>query len=136
MNETPRGIRNNNPGNIRLGEKWQGLAEVQSDSSFCVFKTPEFGIRAIAKILLNYKKNGYNTPEKIINRWAPVCENDTKSYILSVCQVIGARPHDYIDVSEKAIMLNLVKAIIRHENGIQPYGNEVLLKGIEMAGVE
>lgn len=136
MNETPRGIRNNNPGNIRHGDKWQGLAEVQSDSSFCVFKSPEYGIRAICKILLNYKLKKINTVEKIINRWAPPSENDTNSYVLSVCQVIGVRPHDYIDVSEKAVMLNIVKAIIRHENGVQPYQNEVLLKGLELAGIK
>ena len=39
-----RGIRNNNPGNIRKGEKWKGLSPIQNDSSFCVFKSPEYGI--------------------------------------------------------------------------------------------
>lgn len=54
----PRGIRNNNPGNIRWGENWQGLKKdgKERDSSFCVFESPEYGIRALAKILINYKK--------------------------------------------------------------------------------
>ena len=42
-----RGIRNNNPGNIRKGEKWQGLSAIQNDSSFCVLKTTEYGIRVL-----------------------------------------------------------------------------------------
>ena len=39
----PRGIRNHNPGNIRHGDKWQGLSAEQTDSSFCVFDAPEYG---------------------------------------------------------------------------------------------
>ena len=54
----PRGIRNNNPGNIRHGANWQGLNPNgrNIDSAFCVFESPVFGIRALAKVLINYKK--------------------------------------------------------------------------------
>ena len=129
-----RGIRNNNPGNIRHGDKWQGLAEVQTDKAFCVFKSPEWGIRALVKILRNYQtKHGLKTVESIINRFAPEVENNTTSYILSVCQVLDVKPRDVIDVREPGIMINLLKAIIRHENGVQPYSDEVLKRGIELA---
>lgn len=130
----PRGIRNNNPGNIRHGDKWQGLADKQTDAAFCVFKAPEWGIRALVKILRNYQtKHGLKTVESIINRFAPQIENDTSSYILSVCQVLDVKPRDVIDVFEPGIMINLLKAIIRHENGIQPYSDEVLKKSLELA---
>lgn len=69
---TPRGIRNNNPGNIRWGSDWKGLKKdgKQQDPSFCIFKTPEYGIRALAKLLRNYKQlYGLNTPRKIISRY-------------------------------------------------------------------
>ncbi len=58
MNQRPRGIRNNNPGNIRHGENWQGLNPNSRsiDAAFCVFNTPVAGIRALAKVLINYKK--------------------------------------------------------------------------------
>ena len=129
-----RGIRNNNPGNIRHGDKWQGLAEAQMDKAFCVFKSPEWGIRALVKILRNYQtKHGLKTVESIINRFAPEVENNTASYILSVCQVLDVKPRDVIDVREPGIMINLLKAIIRHENGVQPYSDEVLKQGIELA---
>ena len=132
-----RGIRNNNPGNIRHGDKWQGLAAEQTDSSFCVFTSAEYGIRALAKVLLNYeKKYGLNTVKKIINRYAPPNENDTGSYIQSVAGQLGVNPDDVIDINNQAVMLILVKAIIRHENGEQTYNNETLLKGIKMAGVK
>lgn len=81
---TPRGIRNNNPGNIRWGSDWKGLKKdgKQQDPSFCVFETPEYGIRALAKLLQNYQLlYGLNTPRKIINRYAPPTENETVSYI-------------------------------------------------------
>ncbi len=131
---TPRGIRNNNPGNIRHGDKWRGLADKQIDASFCVFKAPEWGLRALVKILRNYQtKHGLKTVESIINRFAPQIENDTSSYILSVCQVLDVKPRDVIDVFEPGIMINLLKAVIRHENGIQPYSDEVLKKSLELA---
>ena len=71
--------------------------------------------------------------ESIINRFAPQIENDTSSYILSVCQVLDVKPRDVIDVFEPGIMINLLKAVIRHENGIQPYSDEVLKKSLELA---
>lgn len=132
-----RGIRNNNPGNIRHGDHWQGLAKQQNDKDFCIFTSAEYGIRALVKILLNYeKKYGLNNVQKIINRYAPPNENDTGSYIQSVASQLGVGVDDIIDIKNKAIMLILVKAIIRHENGEQPYNNETLLKGLEMAGVK
>jgi len=131
-----RGIRNNNPGNIRHGDAWQGLAEQQTDSSFCVFRSPEYGIRALAKVLLNYeKKYGLNTVRKIVSRYAPENENDTESYIKSVAGQLGVDTDEPITMRDKATLLVLVKAIIRHENGEQPYSNEILIKGLEMAGV-
>lgn len=132
-----RGIRNNNPGNIRKGAKWQGLSAEQTDSEFCVFSQPEYGIRALCRILRTYqRKYGLRDVHSIINRFAPPVENDTESYIKSVCLKLDVTPETLIDLEEKGIMLNLLKAIIRHENGEQPYSDEVLLQGIEMAGVK
>ena len=131
-----RGIRNNNPGNIRHGEKWEGLSDKQTDSSFCIFKTPEYGIRAMAKILLNYqKKYDLKTIKQIISRWAPPNENDTQSYINSVSLSVGVDSEEEININ-KNIMVPLIKAIIKHENGEQPYSDETILIGINLAGVK
>lgn len=134
---TARGIRNNNPGNIRKGEAWQGLAAEQTDEAFCVFRSAEYGIRALVKVLLTYeKKYGLNTVRKIISRYAPESENDTGAYVASVSGQLGVSPDEVIELGNRAVMLVLIKAIIRHENGEQPYDNETLVKGIEMAGVK
>lgn len=132
-----RGIRNNNPGNIRHGEKWEGLSDKQTDSSFCIFVSPEYGIRALAKVLLTYyKKYQLNTVKKIISRYAPPNENETESYIKSVANQLGVASDEVIDLSSVAVLVVLLRAIIRHENGEQPYSDEQILKGIHLAGVK
>lgn len=133
----PRGIRNNNPGNIRWGDDWQGLVpESQlTDKSFCQFKTPEYGIRAMIMILRNYqRKYGLNTVAKIISRWAPPNENDTQAYIGSVAKSVGVTPEQKVDVTDCRIMIPLLQAIIQHENGQQPYTFSVFVNALALAG--
>ena len=78
----PRGIRNNNFGNIRISkDKWMGLKDIQSDPSFFQFKEPKYGYRALLKILINYrKKYGLKTISEMINKYAPENENNTSAY--------------------------------------------------------
>lgn len=117
MTQTPRGIRNNNLGNIRWGADWQGLKKdgKLQDPSFCVFTSPEYGIRALAKLLRNYQRlYGLNTPRKIINRYAPPNENQTQAYIQSVAQQLGIQPDTPVDLNEEGVLIIFVKAIIRH----------------------
>ncbi|TLI63226.1 structural protein [Escherichia sp. E1130] len=134
---TARGIRNNNPGNIRWGDEWKGLVpETQrTDKSFCQFKSAEYGIRAMIIILRNYqRKHGLCTISDIINRWAPTNENDTQAYINSVAKATGVDPDQRIDTSDSRFMMKLLQAIIQHENGDQPYSFDVFVKAIDLAG--
>ena len=131
----PRGIRNNNPGNIRWGENWLGLKQdgKEQDPSFCVFISAVYGIRALARLLLNYQKlYGLNTPRKIISRYAPPSENQTQAYIQSVSAQLGITPDGKVDLTEIGTLTVFIKAIIRHENGMQPYSNETIQKGIAL----
>lgn len=128
----PRGIRNHNPGNIRHGDKWQGLAAEQPDSAFCTFTAPEYGIRAMGRILRNYRrKYGLNTVRGIINRWAPPVENDTAAYVNHVAQALGVGPDEAFDVD--AALVPLVTVIIQHENGMCPYDNATIERGVALA---
>lgn len=131
-----RGIRNNNPGNIRWGDEWQGLVpnSERTDKSFCQFISPEYGIRAMIIILRNYeKRHGLNTIRKIINRWAPPVENDTEAYINSVAKQVGVDADKVIDVTDSRVMIPLLQAIITHENGSQPYDFATFVKAIDLA---
>lgn len=129
----PRGIRNNNPGNIRLSaDNWQGLRTEQTDGAFFQFEQPEYGIRAMTRVLQNYQgKHGINTIRGIISRWAPGIENNTAAYIAAVSRAVGVHPDERINVNE--IMMPLVNAIIVHENGQNPYSLTTISAGIGLA---
>jgi hypothetical protein len=127
----PRGIRNNNPGNIRLGAPWVGLAPEQPDPDFCTFEDPKYGIRALAKILKAYEQNGRRTIRTIIDRYAPPSENLTNEYAAHVASLCGVDPDAPIEVT--ALLPQLIPAIITHENGKQPYPEDTILAGIALA---
>ena len=133
-----RGIRNNNPGNIRLSQdKWQGLAAKQTDQEFFVFENPVYGIRAIARILIKYQDDyGLRTIGAIISRWAPTSENNTEAYIKRVAERTGFAADQELDVHQHEFLMPLVKAIIWHENAQQPYSDEQINKALVLAGVE
>lgn len=131
-NKIPRGIRNNNPGNIRYtGTEWRGLATPPSDGAFCIFTHPAFGIRALGMVLRNYNRyHGIRTIKRIIARFAPSSENNTAAYVQSVCKAAGFDDSLQLDLENEAVLLSLIKAIIKHENGRQPYTDAELLEGI------
>ena len=123
----PRGIRLANPGNIRHGDSWQGLSTDQPDTSFAKFSSPEYGIRAMAKILINYKKKyGVGTIREVISRWAPAVENDTDAYVDHVADQVGFGPDDKIDLESRLLLCRLIAAISRHENGRKEDGTDWL----------
>lgn len=134
----PRGIRNHNPGNIRKSaDKWQGLAPIQTDDAFFQFTDATYGIRALARLLINYQdKYNLRTIAKIINRWAPTNENNTQAYIDQVAKNTGFNAYDALDMHKYEHLEPLVRAIILHENGTQPYSDSQITKGLVLAGVE
>lgn len=92
-----RGIRNNNPLNIRIGNNWKGLKKPNTDGAFDQFVSIYYGYRAAFILLRNYiTKHKCNTIAKIIARWAPRNENDTDSYINVVCKKTGFKPDEII----------------------------------------
>lgn len=131
----PRGVRNNNPGNIEYnGTQWKGLDSPPSDGRFARFVEPVYGIRALARVLETYyRKHGINTIRGVINRWAPSTENDTGSYIEHVAEEVGASPDAPLNLTKPAVRVPLIAAIIEHENGQQPYATALIKRGVKMA---
>lgn len=126
-----RGIRNNNPGNIRVSkDQWEGMTG--DDGAFVTFDSPESGVRALGKNLLSYGRQGYDSIEKIINRWAPPNENDTQAYIDSVVAATGIPATQSLDLSDPDTLSSLAQAISFHETGSR-YDPEVYQKGVERA---
>ena len=105
-----RGLRNNNPLNIRKvpGTHWRGevlplrgSGEVAGDRSFVQFESLEYGIRAAFCILNTYRRK-YKAVcvEDIINRWAPPSENDTRKYVETVCRLTGFGGKERLEESQ------------------------------------
>jgi len=141
-----RGLRNNNPGNIDYNHRndWQGQlpADPAIDKRFARFDTPENGIRALAKLLINYRGKdgmpgiglkGIDTVRETINRWAPSVENDTEAYVKAVAVSAAVLPNEQIDIRDRRILTGIVTAIIKHENGSVPYTPAVIAEGVRRA---
>lgn len=115
-----RGIRNNNPGNVRrTADNWQGLSATQADASFFQFTEMRYGVRAAARIFRNYQsRNGLRTVAQLVSRWAPPVENDTAAYVGAVAKRIGVNIDSAIDLGNEEILYRFLRAIFRHECGI------------------
>lgn len=119
--KTSRGIRNNNPGNLRISENaWQGKVPVaqNTDGAFEQFISPEYGIRALFIDLRSKINRGLNTVEKIMNVYAPPTENNTIAYITHIENITGIPRNRALSVND---IPAIIPAIIRVENGSQPY---------------
>lgn len=129
----PRGIRNNNPFNIRhvAGVTWQGQSATQTDDSFVQFDDPVYGIRAGCRILKSYEREGISSIQDAIDRFAPPNENNSVAYVTAVSTVCGVNPTAMISLT--SYLPCLCRGIIRHENGINPYTDDQINQGIALA---
>lgn len=112
LNDLPRGMRNNNPLNIRhTYVYWRGEVS-EPNAIFCRFKSNIYGLRAGLKLIFNYNQlYGINTLERLIARWAPSCENSTEDYINVVSASSGvprSEPLTYTKEEIKAIMKSMI----------------------------
>lgn len=111
----------NNPLNIRFNpaNQWQGQQGC-SQQGFCIFKNIAYGFRAAYVLLSNYIKNDYNTIEKIINRWAPPSENNTKEYIRFVCDDCILDPDELLfnkSIHDYWTLIMIIRALAKMESG-------------------
>ena len=140
-----RAIRNNNPGNIRIGQPWAGLMpgsqmtpEQKQETEFCVFDSPMWGFRAMGLILRTYA-NRFAAQDRpfcvatIIGTWAPPADNNkTDAYVEDVAERIGVDPDDIL-ICDRANMMPLVKAISLHEVGLWAFSDDDLETGMALA---
>lgn len=136
MATIPRGIRNNNPLNIRRSaSRWRGMSAQQNDPAFVQFENIRWGLRAGVMLLANYIAHGYNTPRKIINRWAPASENVTAAYIVAVCSYCNIRPDDVVEFTDKQTICSMISAMCRVECG-QPIDDVYIEVGYDFAAAD
>ena len=129
---TPRGIRNNNPLNIRIGNTWLGERDNPTDTDFEEFYTMEYGIRAAFIILRRYIRRYHkDTVTSIVSTWAPANENNTLRYIDTVCARAGLEPNQPIRFEDCTTMCKLVEAMAFVECG-QPIDQKKIEKAYSM----
>lgn len=127
-----RGIRNNNPCNIRKGgSSWLGevnLLNGKSDESFCQFKNMVYGLRAAFKTLKTYReKYGTTTVSGIIQRWAPPADgNNTENYIKCVEKISGINRIWPIFDNESQLYIDVVEAMCWVESKYTPNKDDLL----------
>ena len=125
-----RGIRNNNPLNIRhSSDQWEGARAEQTDKSFVQFENMAYGYRAAWKTLESYWKYFHRTKQyynvtNIINRWAPPTENDTKAYIRTVLRLTSLGGKENLQQPSRGVdterLVKLIAAMTTMECGV-PY---------------
>lgn len=130
----PRGIRNHNPGNLRPGDHWRG-ATGEDEAHYLVFSEAHWGLRAMAINLLNQQRRHHlDTLRAIFTKYAPPSENDTDAYVAAMARALGVGADEQLDLlHDRAQFTLLVRAVIRHENGVQPYGDAELERAIAAA---
>jgi hypothetical protein len=122
---TPRGLRNNNPGNIRKSNDLFQGETASTDPQFKQFVSTAYGYRALMRILINYiTKYHLDTVAKIIARYAPASENATDKYVSTVCERTGYGKDDKLTVSEETLC-KLASAISYVENGMDADESDV-----------
>ena len=122
----PRGIRNNNPGNLNFAHQPGAVLEPGPNARFARFPTAEAGLAALRDQLCRYiTRDSIDTVAGIISKWAPPTENDTAAYIRGVAHSLGIEPNTRLGQPTPRLLTGLMNAIIRFENGQNPYGSLV-----------
>ncbi|MEH6412835.1 structural protein P5 [Pseudomonas sp. CGJS7] len=143
----PRGVRNRNPGNIDFNPRnaWNGQLGLElgvANPRFARFDSDENGIRALGKLLINYRGKdgqpgvggpGIDTVRETISRWAPGNENNTEAYIAAVTAKLGVKANDVINIKDVRTLRVFVGAIIAHECANYRYPDAVFNEGIRRA---
>lgn len=136
-----RAVRNNNPGNIRIGAPWQGLMprgqmspDQSAETAFCVFLSPQWGFRAMATIFHTYAdKDGVKTLRQAVTRWAPPGENNTAAYVEHVCSLLSWSPDNPYPFHDAEHLAACCKAFSIHEVGVWAFEDADALAGVETA---
>ncbi len=126
----PRGIRNNNPGNIKDGPFAQSMPGYSgSDGTFARFVTPDAGAKAMDSLLSTYGNKGINTVSGVVNRWAPPSENNSTVYAATVAKQLGVDPNAPINMGDAAIRQQLAGGITSYENGPRYAPRQQMVQG-------
>ncbi len=138
---TPRGIANNNPGNIIItGENWRGKVPVSqnTDGTFEQFTSMMYGVRALIKNLYSYFKSTPNiTLAEISYRWNPDKNPaNVEAYTSHLEERTGLKRNESVELTEENLK-KITKAITEIENGYSwGIDNSIIDQAYEASGID
>lgn len=135
----PRGIRNNNPGNLNYVGQNGATLEDHATPRFARFNSAFEGFAALGKQIKAYyngtsKAAGYQklqSVEDIISRFAPASENNTQAYINKLSKMLGVGRGDSLNIQDPQVLATLMNGVTQIENGKNPYAPEMVLKAAQ-----
>ncbi|CAI2109706.1 Uncharacterised protein [Serratia marcescens] len=129
----PRGIRNNNPGNLNYAKQSGATKESGPNGRFAVFNSMTEGISALYKQIQLYFRRGTDTISEIVNKYAPASDNNNvMAYINSLVKATGKGAHESLANSDMSTIFRLLKGIISHENGKGYVSDDEIMRGIQV----
>lgn len=129
----PRGIRNNNPGNLNYVGQTGATMEAGEGGRFAVFESMQHGVAALYKQLQLYFKRGINTLSSIVKTYAPASDNNNvDAYISALTKATGKGANEVLDSGDTATIARLMKGIVDHENGKGYISSSDIMGGIQL----
>lgn len=129
----PRGIRNNNPGNLNFANQSGATKEGGEGGRFAVFESMQHGIAALYKQIQIYFKKGINTLSSIVKTYAPASDNNNvDAYISALTKATGKGANEVLDSGDTATIARLMKGIVDHENGKGYISSSDIMGGIQL----
>ncbi|EMO7792470.1 hypothetical protein WDR79_004867 [Citrobacter freundii] len=129
----PRGIRNNNPGNLNYAGQAGATMEGGEGGRFAVFESMQHGVAALYKQLQLYFKRGINTLSSIVKTYAPASDNNNvDAYISALTKATGKGANEVLDSGDTATIARLMKGIVDHENGKGYISSSDIMGGIQL----
>jgi len=129
----PRGIRNNNPGNLNFAGQAGATKEGGENGRFAVFESMRDGISALYKQIQLYFSRGVNTIESVVNKYAPADDNNNvQAYIKQLVGATGKQADEKLSGEDTETVFKLIRGIINHENGKGYVSDQDILSGIQV----
>ncbi|MGC0122406.1 hypothetical protein CHI95_00135 [Providencia rettgeri] len=129
FNPNTRGLRNKNPGNLRDANNKIGL-QGQGKDTMAVFASDRDGLAAMSRQLMLDAEKGKNRIDDYIRKYAPASENKTQEYIDMVSKQTGYGAFESLDMHNPEVLSKLMNAMIKVENGAQPFSYDQVMEGI------
>lgn len=130
FNPNRRGFRNNNPGNLIAAPNAIGR-DYGNNHHYAQFANSRDGIAAMSRQLMLDAERGLNTISGYLQKYAPSkAGNNTNNYINRVSQQTGFGANEPLNMHDPSVLAKLLPAMIKVENGEQPFSYEQIMEGI------